>query len=501
MSVEQQFCQPATDNPVPASRSTSVQIRERRLGSITGFAGTAGELVQIARSGELAERERSFTQVGTCSSFCATLQLSLIQDAVVINHAPAGCAGDFPMFNLYNRYGQGKRNLSRQNARLFTTNLNEQDTIFGATHKLAEAIHKAYRAYRPKAIFVTASCTSGIIGEDLESVIEEAEQELGIPIASVNCEGFRSQIWATGWDAAYNSILRKIVRPPLQKQPETINIITFIGEDYFSELLQPIGLKPNLVVPFTGVEQLERLSEASATAHMCSTLGTFLAAGLEREYGVPEIKSPPPYGLDSTDRWLREVATLTGKSAQVEPFIAAERAAIAPQLEIFRQRFAGRKAFVAAGPSHGHSSMEVLQDIGFDLVGSCMFHHDARLDHGDPTGDSLQAATRHIPGLSYGVCNKQAFELVNLLRRLQPDLVIVRHPSLALSVAKLGIPAVFVDDEHIALGYRGLLRYARKLSNWLVNPALERTLERSSNLPYTQWWLSQPPFAMLGEPR
>jgi len=195
-------------------REPGVAIRERRLGSITGFVGTPDELVQISRSGRLQERERSFTQAGTCSSFCATLQLSLIQDAVVINHAPAGCAGDFPMFNLYNRYGQGKRSLNRTSSRLITTNLSEHDTIFGATEKVLEAIHKAYRTYHPRAIFVTASCTSGIIGEDLESVIESAEEELGIPIASVNCEGFRSQVWATGWDAAYNADLAPAKRTP-----------------------------------------------------------------------------------------------------------------------------------------------------------------------------------------------------------------------------------------------------------------------------------------------
>jgi nitrogenase molybdenum-iron protein alpha chain len=488
------------DNPrATAQLGAGVAVRERRLGSITGYAGTAGDLIQIARSGKLRERERGFTQAGTCSSFCATLQLSLIQDAVVINHAPAGCAGDFPMFNLYNRYGQGKRNLARRNARLLTTNLNEQDTIFGAVDKLREAIETAHRNFAPRAIFVTASCASGIIGEDLDSAIEEEQNRLGIPIVSVNCEGFRSQVWATGWDAAYNAILRKIVRPAQQRQPELVNIITFIGEDYFSELLRPLGLVPNLIVPFTTVEQLEHLSEAGATAQMCSTLGTFFAAGLEQEYGVPEVKSPPPYGLASTDRWLRELARLTGREDLVESFIAAERQAVQSELDTLRRRFAGLRAFVAAGPSHGHSSMEVLRDLGLDLVGSCAFHHDARLDHGEASGDTLEAATAHAPEMPYGVCNKQAFELVNLLSRIRPDLVVVRHPSLAVSVAKLGIPACFVDDEHLALGYHGLIRYGNKISHWLSHPSIERTLARGSALPYTQWWLEQAPFSMLGE--
>jgi predicted Fe-Mo cluster-binding NifX family protein len=56
----------STERPIqPAEQTTAsrrepgVMIRERRLGSITGYRGTA---------------ERSFTQVGMCSSFCATLR-------------------------------------------------------------------------------------------------------------------------------------------------------------------------------------------------------------------------------------------------------------------------------------------------------------------------------------------------------------------------------------------------------------------------------------------
>jgi len=493
-----------TDRLIPvdeltARREPGVAIRERRLGSITGYHGTAEDLVRRSQAGTLRDRGRSFTQAGTCSSFCATLQLSLIQDAVVINHAPAGCAADFPMFNLYNRYGQVKRRLDVANARLFTTNLTEQDTIFGATQKLLAAIHEAYRRFQPRAIFVTASCASGIVGEDLESTIEQAQAELGVPVASVNCEGFRSQVWATGWDAAYNAILHKVVRPARAKRPELVNIITFIGEDYFSELLRPLGLVPNLVVPFTTVEQLKRLSEAAATAQMCSTLGTFLAAGLEREFGVPEIKSPPPYGLAATDGWLREVARVTAATGSVEEVIAAERRAIAVELEILRARFAGVKAFVAAGPSHGHSFMSVLQDLGMQLVGGCMLHHDPKLDNGDPAADTLGHVVKHYGNVRYGVCNKQSYEIVNLIRRLKPDVLVVRHPSLVVSCAKLGIPTFFVDDEHLALGYRGLIRYGRKISDWLRNPSIERTLARHAPLPYTSWWLDQAPSRFVGE--
>ena len=115
-------------------------IREIRLGSITGFAGTPEELVDQSHQGTLKDRHRTFTQCSMCSSFCSTLQLSLIQDAIVINHAPLGCTGDTVCFNLYNLYGRAKRNMLPVNLRLFNTNLQESDMVFGAADKLKSTI-------------------------------------------------------------------------------------------------------------------------------------------------------------------------------------------------------------------------------------------------------------------------------------------------------------------------------------------------------------------------
>jgi nitrogenase molybdenum-iron protein alpha chain len=473
-------------------------IREQRLGTVTGYDGDAADAVCRSRAGQLPDRERAFSQCGTCPSFAATLQLSLIQDVAVVNHAPAGCGGDFAMFNLYNRYGQTKRGLPLSNAHLLSTHLEEQDAIFGATEKLREAVREAVRRFSPRAVFVTASCVSGIIGEDIEGTISQLEEELGIPIGHVGCEGFRSQVWATGWDAAFDAILRKVVKPPERKRPEVVNVVTFIGDDHFSALLRPLGLEPRFVVPFTKVADLERLAEAGLTAQMCPTLGTLLGAGLERLHGVPEVRSPPPYGLAATDAWLREVAERTGKTAEAEALIAAERAAIAPELDALRVAFRGVRGFVAAGPAHGHAFMGILRDLGIEVLGACMWHHDQRLDHGDPRGDALDAYVQAHGNVRYGVCNKQPFEFVNLIRRLQPDLLVIRHPSLGVWGGKLGIPTAFVDDEHLAIGYRGLLRYGRKLLDWYRNPAIERTLARTAPLPFTRWWLEQPPFSLLG---
>ena len=87
-------------------KDPAVSIREARLGSITGFNGTARELVQCAHAGKLKDSSRSFSQCLGCSEGNAFCQLSMIKDAAVVNHAPIGCAGDFFGFNFVYRVGQ-----------------------------------------------------------------------------------------------------------------------------------------------------------------------------------------------------------------------------------------------------------------------------------------------------------------------------------------------------------------------------------------------------------
>jgi nitrogenase molybdenum-iron protein alpha chain len=231
---------------------------------------------------------------------------------------------------------------------------------------------------------------------------------------------------------------------------------------------------------------------------MCSTLGTYLAAGLESLYGVPEVKAPPPYGIAGTNAWLRALGKTLDKSAEVEALIASELEAIAPELAGLRRELSGLTGYVAAGAVHGHSIAAVLGELGMKVVGSCFWHHDPKFDNADPAADSLRHVVDTYGDMPVSVCNKQTYEVVNQLRRLKPDVFLVRHPGMAVWGGKLGIPTFLVEDEHFGLGYRGLLRYGRKIADTVSNPAFYQHLAQHTRLPYTDWWLRQGSSAFLG---
>lgn len=480
-------------------KSPEVEVRESRLGSSNGFVGTAKELCHKSKKNKFCERSRSFSQCLECSSSRALSMLVMIKDVAVINHAPLGCSADFAEFNFTSRAEQIRRKLPLKNVNLLSTNLEEKDMVCGGGDKLESAIRDAYVRFRPKAIFVTSSCASGIIGDDVSGITDELEEELGIPVVYVSCEGFKSKIWATGFDSAFHVIVRKIVKPPVRKKKDLINVINFWGSDIFTDLFARIGLRPNYIVPFSTIDQLKKISEAAATVQVCSTLGTYLAAALEQEYGVPELKSPPAYGLKGTDEFFRELGRLTGKEREVEILIKQERERISEELEELRGKLKGKRVYVSAGAAHGHSLIALLRDLGIEVVGAGIFHHDPCYDNGDERSDALKYVVDTYGDIkNFSVCNKQVFELVNVLNKLKPDVLVVRHGGLSVWGANLGIPTLLIGDEQFGIGYQGILNYGNKILDALSTKEFVENIAAHSELPYTSWWMEQDPYTFLG---
>lgn len=474
-----------------------VMLREKRLGAVSGYSGDAADLCKKSHDGKLKDLDRTFSQCTSCSANQVKNQLVFIQDAAVVEHGPAGCSGDIPGRNMVGRAGRKKRKLPVQNLSYINTNLTEKDMIYGGTEKLQSGIREAKRRFNPKAIFVTTTCASAIIGDDVEGICNDMEKEVGIPVVAVFCEGFRSKIWATGFDAAYHGILRKIVKPAKKKQKDLINIINFQGQDIFTELFGRLGLRVNYIVPYTKISNLERISEAAATVQICATLGTYFAAGLEEHFGVTEVKSPPPYGIAGTDAWLREIGKTVHKEKEVEELIVSEKDKIASEFKELKRKLEGKTVYIGAGAAHGHSIISIVEEFGMNLLGATTWHHDARFDCNDDRTDSLKHDVEHYGNFKFSVCNKQSYEIVSKLYKLRPDIYITRHAG-TIWATKLGIPSFEMGDEHFGLGYQGLINYGELILDTISNPLFVKNIAKYTKLPYTQWWLDQDTFALLG---
>jgi nitrogenase molybdenum-iron protein alpha chain len=376
------------------------------------------------------------------------------------------------------------------------TDMKESDTVFGAIENLKEVIRETYERYRPKVIFVGASCVSGVIGEDFDGLIDDLKDEIPVAIAPVHCEGFKSQIWASGFDAAWHAVLKYIVKPP-QVKSNRVNIIGFTqglswnARADVKELLGVLGLEPVWFPASSTVEEFAHSSEAVATISTCSTLGAYFGVGLEEAYGVPYVRSVPPHGIAGYTDFARKLAAVVGKEEEMEKHLAGELAKYLPQIEQVRSQLEGKRAMVAMGPGFGFNYVRILQELGMKVEHLSAWHFDKQYDDGRRP-EAFDYLLEHSPndfGLS--VNDLQNYEFMNILNKVRPDVFVSRHPGSTVWAMKIGIPAYCVYDEYNAFGYKGMLRFAKTLLYIIVNRSFPDNLSQRVRLPYTAWWMEQ----------
>ncbi|SFM33823.1 nitrogenase component 1 [Pelosinus propionicus] len=491
-----------------------VESREQRLGTIIAWDGKAADLSKESayargncentcgdKARRLCEMEGPFTQGSVCSEQMVECQAGHVRNAVLIQHSPIGCGAGQVIYNSIYRNGLALRNLPVENQHVICTNLLEEDMVYGGAAKLEQSIRDAWERNHPKVIFIATSCATGIIGDDVDGIASQMEVELKIPVIPLHCEGFKSKHWSTGFDATQHGIVRQIVRKQPKKQEDLVNVINLWGSDIFTPMLAELDLRVNYVIDLATVEDLEQLSEAAATVGFCYTLSSYMAAALEQEFGVPEIKAPQPYGFAGTDAWLRELARVTNRVEKAEAYIAREHARIAPRLAELRELLKGKKGYVATGSAYAHGLIAVLRELGVEVDGSLVFHHDPVYDSQDPRQDSLVHLVDNYGDVPFfSVSNRQQHQFYGLLKRVNPDFILIRHNGLAPLASRMGIPAAPLGDEHHSLGYQGIINLGESILDILAHKKFHQDLAAHTKLPYKQWWLDQKdPFVLAKE--
>lgn len=470
--------------------STNVGTRENRIGSITGYIGSLKDLATQSSCGTLKGCSRCFSQSSSCLSGCALGQLAGIRDVAIIHHGPSGCSVVSAAMYYLDKVMAKKRGVTT-NTVYVGTDMNEKDTIFGSAESLRKIILEVNERYHPKAIFVSSSCATGIIGEDIDSIVDDVKAEIDVPIAAVHCEGFKSRIWATGFDISDHAVLSTIVKPPKEKK-NTINFKNFYesARPEIIEIFKNFDLEPIFLYCNSTVEELSHISESLATTCICGTLGNYLGNGLEETYGVPYIRTINPLGVAGFETWLREIGKVTGRSEAVEKYIAEQRAIYIPQIEEIKKELKGLKAVLGMGPGYTFEVSRVLNELGIEVVWALAWHYDKKYENGD-VPPSMEYLLENDVDFEASVADQQNYEVMNILHKYQPDLYLSRHPGSTVWAIKNGTPAVYVADEYMIFGYKHTLEFAKSILDSIHNRSFEQNLARRVKLPYTDWWYQQ----------
>lgn len=473
------------------------RLREDRPGFTASQGGAECEMRRKNRAGCLKHAERSFAQTTQCQQMNAISTLLSMEDSVFIVHAPDGCSGCASMFNEVYKVGQYHRGARyAKNAHIISSSFDESDVIMGGEKKLRETIQEAVQRYQPKIIFLFASCSSGIIGDDIDAVADNLQPKYPDTILiPIHCEGFKSKIHSTGFDVVFNAIQNRIIG---DSRPETIpglvnlfatTSISYADQKEMERMLNAIGLEVNYIPFFSSVEKLRRIPAAEYSVSVCQVFADTYMEYLKNEYGIPYVITGMPVGTRSTDRWLLEIAKLTGREQAAEEFIAREKAAVMPEIEKLRAVTAGKRVFICAGTGRGLAAATLIEDYDMKLVGiQSPTYEDAFVE------DYERLTPFHGEDFIIDVATMQPFEQVNLVNRLKPDFFI----GIGEWVNKLGIPNTHIlDGKRPTFGYQGVLYLGHKIEVALENTAWPDKMAKHIKLPYKESWYQQSAFKYM----
>lgn len=473
--------------------------RENRLGSVVCWDGDLKGMYHCVSCNSLTGKQRSFTQAGMCPNGCAAGMLCDIRDVAVILHGPAGCSNIGSGATAVGHQAAAKINKSYESV-VYGDDMNENDTIFGAIDSLRDLARTVIETRKPNALFIVNSCASAVIGEDIDSLVEELKGEYDIPIGDVNCEGFKSHVWFSGVDAMDHAVMRTLVREPKEKR-NVVNFINFYESErkYLSALFGKLGVTLQFLFLNSTVEEIAHLSEARATVSVCSTLGTYLGNALEQTYGVPFLKTINPMGMTGFETWFTGIAKVLGKEEEARKVIDGEREKYLPEIDEIRKKTAGLRAVVAMGAGYSYEMARVLQELGIEIVWLSSGHLDPRQD-GNNIPPAIEFMGKHSANnFGTNVSDNQNFEIFNIMHEKKPDIFFSRHPGFTVWATKQNIPAVYVGDEYLAFGYKGTLALAKMIVDSITNRSFAENLSAHTRLPYTEWWLGQRHSAMQKE--
>ncbi len=317
------------------------------------------------------------TMRGCSYAGCKGVVLGPTRDVLQITHGPIGC-GFYSWLTRRNQTRPYTPEAVNFMPYAMSTDLQEDEIIFGGEKKLKAAIDEAIALFHPKAIGIFSTCPVGLIGDDVHAVAREMEAKYpDVNIFGFSCEGYKGVSQSAGHHVANNKVFTDVVG--LDDTPKKgkfrFNILGEynIGGDAFE--IERIAEKCGLTIhsTFSGnstYEEFISAHTADLNTIMCHRSINYLAEMMEKKYGIPWFKINF-IGAAASAKSLRKIAAFFGDPeliAQVDRVIEEEMQEVSRVRDEVKARCAGKTAALFVGGSRAHHYQELFSEIGMVTV-------------------------------------------------------------------------------------------------------------------------------------
>lgn len=471
---------------------------KRKIGTM--FSGSISELIEH----EAIEAQRPLVDIHACIS-TVSMNVLLFADTVIIFHSPTGCLDEAfgPAYANARLRGAEVRNPSMfdlRNIHCVSTGFNEKDVIYGGEENLKRAILEAKKRYNPKMICVLASCISAIIGDDVVSVCNEMQDEVGEDtyLLAFDNQGFQSNTWMHYADNIWPVLVNKVMKEQEEIDPDLVNFfrpINMTAEDLneIERLLDGIGFRANFFPDYQSIEFIESAPEASLNIGLCRGYHEPVFKAMEHRFNTPYADGPYPLGIEFTSIWLREIAKKSNRIEATEEFIAEEIERITPELNELREKLDGKTVIVTANHAKTTALVQACNELNMKVLSMVTHATDETLH------PEYELIKKHAGDIDVHV-GSPAYEEISHFFKHKPD-VILGHWEISSIASQLGFATknsyyYYFQKAHV--GFEGLLVLGRQMIKVLDNPIRSKILKYHKNKTGLNW--KESPFNNSNDP-
>ncbi len=315
-----------------------------------------------------------------CSLSGAYNVVSQLKDAVALMYSPQGCS--YISFCTHLNHSSFLYSDSRYLTNLVCTNMRETDVIFGGTKNLEETIRSLQKRLPEKTIFVITSCPAGIIGDDVDSVINSLNTDKQ-HVFHVSSDGVLGGDFSSGVVNAYRLIAKEFIDTTVCPEEDAVNLIgeqtlaTTADQNFIviNQIIEALGVKINCrFVRHTNLTEIKNFKKAKINIpfnHDPNVLE--LTSFLDKEYNTETLDVPLPIAFEETSEFVRAVAKRFGKEPCAEEIIKDAKKDYDCQIAPLKTFFADKKALIFN--SYGSNIdwlLSTLLDLGVEIVKVCV---------------------------------------------------------------------------------------------------------------------------------
>ncbi|MBN1649166.1 MAG: nitrogenase molybdenum-iron protein alpha chain [Spirochaetales bacterium] len=316
------------------------------------------------------------TQRGCTYAGCKGVVLGPTRDIINLTHGPIGCG----FYSWLTRRNQTRPEPGGDNymTYCFSTDMQDENIVFGGEKLLKEAIQEAYDTFHPRAIAIFSTCPVGLIGDDVHAVAREMKEKFGdCNVFGFSCEGYKGVSQSAGHHIANNQIFKHVVGLDNSRSDSKFRINLLgeynIGGDAFviERLFEKCGIE--LVATFSGNSSIDHFANSHTVdlnLIMCHRSINYVAEMMEKKFGIPWIKVNF-IGARSSAKSLRRIGEYFEDEklkAKIEEVIAEEMPAVEAALKKIKPNTDGKTAMLFVGGSRAHHYQDLFSELGMKTL-------------------------------------------------------------------------------------------------------------------------------------